>query len=108
MTTATIPSSSDDTLALVESLLGSLAAPDQDPAGVHPEVTADRLRALERIDAGGAAGRGRLLGAFDAAGGPAGDGHRTTRAWLVHATRITRAQAAEHKAVQALAAGHRT
>ena len=35
------------------------------------------------------------------------DGQRTTRTWLVHSTRVTRGQAAEHKAVQALAEGHR-
>ena len=35
------------------------------------------------------------------------DGQRTARTWLVHSTRVTRGQAAEHKAVQALAEGHR-
>jgi hypothetical protein len=35
-----------------------------------------------------------------------GDGQRSTRTWLVHSTRVTRGQAGEHKAVQALAQGH--
>jgi hypothetical protein len=35
------------------------------------------------------------------------DGQRTARTWLVHSTRVTRGQAAEHQAVQALAEGHR-
>ncbi len=48
-----------------------------------------------------------MLAAFDAQDGSAADGQRTTRTWLVHSTRVTRGQAAEHKAVQALAEGHR-
>jgi hypothetical protein len=57
--------------------------------------------------AAGAAAWGRLLAAFDAKDGHLGDGQRTTRAWLVHSLRVTRRQAAEYKAVQALTQGHR-
>jgi Domain of unknown function (DUF222) len=35
------------------------------------------------------------------------DGQRTIRTWLVNVTRVTRGQAGEHRAVQALAEGHR-
>jgi hypothetical protein len=71
------------------------------------EALAECLRGLERADAVQAAARGGFLAAFDAKDGPLGDGQRTTRTWLVHTTRVTRGQAAEHKAVQALAECHR-
>jgi hypothetical protein len=81
--------------------LAGLDAADM-PAGALAEC----LRGMERADAVGAAARGRFLAGFDAQGGPLGDGQRTSRSWLVHTTRVTRGQAAEHKAVQALAQGH--
>ena len=34
------------------------------------------------------------------------DGQRTARTWLVNVTRVTKGQAAEYRAVQALARGH--
>jgi hypothetical protein len=103
MGTAAVPASASagDALALVESLLGSLAG--EDAAGLPAEVAAERLRTLERIDAIGAALRGRYLATFDAQDGPVADGQRTARTWLVNCTRVTKGQAAEHRAVQALA-----
>jgi hypothetical protein len=50
--------------------------------------------------------RGRCLEAFNAQEGHVADGQRTARAWLVHITRVTKGQAAEHKAVQHLARQH--
>ena len=47
-----------------------------------------------------------MLAAYDAQDGPVADGQRTARTWLVHSTRVTRGQAGEHQAVQALAEGH--
>ena len=90
---------------MLESAVGFLA--DADAAQMPAEALAGCLRGLERADAVQAAARGQLLAAFDAKDGPVGDGQRTTRTWLVHSTRVTRGQAAEHKAVQALAEGHR-
>jgi hypothetical protein len=69
-------------------------------------VTAESLRALERIDAVGAAVRARLLAAFDAQQGSVGDRQRTTRTWLVNCLRITKGQAGEYKAILALATKH--
>ncbi|MGH3150565.1 MAG: DUF222 domain-containing protein, partial [Streptosporangiaceae bacterium] len=89
---------------LVESLLTELAG--EDAAGQPVAATADGLRALERIDAVGAAVRGRLLHAFDAQQGCVEDGQRTTRTWLVNCLRITKGQAGEYKAIMALAARH--
>ena len=104
MCTAAVPADSSEALGLVESLLGSLAG--EDTAELPAEVVAGRLRALERVDAIGAAMRGRYLEAFDARDGHISDGQRTARTWLVHCTRVTKGQAGEHKAVEALARDH--
>jgi hypothetical protein len=89
---------------MLECAAGFLA--DLDAAGMPAEALAGYLRGLEQADAVQAVARGRMLAAFDAQGGPAGDGQRTTRAWLVHSLRVTRGQAAKYKAVQALAQDH--
>jgi len=93
-----------DELEILESTMASLAATD--PADLPDEEKARRLRVLERIDAIEAAVRGPLLEAFDSRDCSVADGQRTTRTWLVHCTRVTRGQAAEHKAVQTLARDH--
>jgi Domain of unknown function (DUF222) len=105
MSTVMVPASAGEALGMLESALGFLA--DADAAGMPAGALAECLRGLERADAVGAAARGRLLAAFDAKDGSVSDGQRTTRAWLVHCTRVTRGRAGEHKAVQALAVGHR-
>src|SRR6516164_7430127 len=99
MCTATVPASASDALGLVESLLGGLVG--EAAAELPAEVVAERLRALERVDSIGAALRGRYLEAFDAQDGHVSDGQRTARTWLVNVTRVTKGQAAEHRAVQA-------
>ena len=104
MSTVMVPASAREALGMLESAVGFLA--DLDAADMPAEALAECLGGLERADAVGAAARGRFLAGFDAAGGHLGDGQRTTRSWLVHSTRVTKGQAAEHKAVQALAAGH--
>src|ERR1700722_2477817 len=104
MCTATVPATAAQALAMLESALGFLAA--DDPAALPAQAAADRLRILERADAVEAAVRARLLHAFDAQDGHLADGQRTTRAWLIHSTRVTRGQAAEYKAIQALARDH--
>ena len=104
MCTAEVPGSAGQALEMLESVLRSLAG--LDAAELPAEVLAERLRVLERADAVGAALRGRYLAAFDAQDGPVADGQRTSRTWLVHTTRVTRGQAGEHQAVQALARDH--
>ncbi len=104
MCTTTVPATAAQALAMLESALGFLAA--DDPAALPAQAAADRLRALERADAIQAAVRARLLHAFDAQDGHLADGQRTTRAWLIHSTRVTKGQAGEYKAVQALARDH--
>jgi hypothetical protein len=90
---------------MVEYLFGYLAG--LDAAGMPAEALAGYLRRMERAGATGAAVRGRVLAAFDAKDGHLGDGQRATRAWLVHSLRVTRGQAAEYPAIQALAREHR-
>src|SRR5579859_6985734 len=105
MCAGTVPATGAEALAMLQSALGFLAA--EDAAGLPAQAVAERLRALERHDAIQAALRGRLLAVFDAQDGHLADGQRSTRTWLVHSLRVTRGQAAEHLAVQALARSHR-
>ena len=115
MCTTAVPATAAQALAMLDSA-AALRSPRwgswpssraQDPAALPAQVAADRLRALERHDAVEAAVRARLLQAFDAQDGHLADGQRTTRAWLIHSTRVTGAQAAEYQAIQALARDHR-
>ena len=112
MSTMMVPANMDDAMKMLDAALGMqqcvlrfLAA--QDAASLPGQAVADQLRALERNDAVGAALRGRLLEVFDAQDGHLADGQRTTGTWLVHSLRVTRAQAGEYRAVQALARSHR-
>jgi hypothetical protein len=104
MSTVVVPENMPEALLMLEGALGFLA--DMDSAGTPASALAEGLRALERADAIGAVARGRMLAAFDAQDGSVADGQRTARTWLVHSTRVTRGQAGEHQAVQALAEGH--
>ena len=111
MSTAAVPASAGEAvrmlhcgLGMVQSAAGFLAAIGA--ADLPAETLSEGLRALESTDAVGAAVRGRFLEAFDAQDGPVADGQRTARTWLVHSTRVTKRQAAEHRAVQALARQH--
>jgi hypothetical protein len=88
-----------------ERALRFLAA--EDAAALPGQAVADRLRMMERDDAIEAAVRARLLEVFDSQDGHLADGQRSTRTWLVHSLRVTRGQAGEYRAVQALARGHR-
>ena len=103
MDAAMVPADAD-ALEILESVMACLARTD--PADLADEEKARRLRILERIDAVEAAVRGSLLAAFDARDCSVSDGQRTTRTWLVHVTKVTTGQAAEHRAVQGLAREH--
>ena len=107
-----VPANMDDAMKMLEAALGMQQCvlrflAGEDAAGLPAQAVADQLRALERTDAVGSALRGRLLEVFDAQDGHLADGQRTTRTWLIHSLRVTRGQAAEYRAVQALARGHR-
>jgi hypothetical protein len=104
MSTMMVPANMDDAMKMLESAMGFMA--DVDAAGMPAEVLAYALRGLERADAIEAVARGRLLVAFDAKDGPVADGQRNTRTWLVHTARVTKGQAGEYQALQALARDH--
>jgi hypothetical protein len=104
MSTVMVPANADEALGMLQTAAGFLA--DMDVAGMPAEAVAECLRGLERADAVQAAARSRSLAAFNAKDGHLGDGQRTTRAWLIHSLRVTRGQAAEYRAVQALAQDH--
>jgi len=104
MSTVAVPASAAEALEMLESAMEFLA--DADAADMPAEALADCLRGLERADAIEAAARGRFLEAFDAKNGHLADGRRNTRTWLVHCLRVTRGQAGEHKAIQALTREH--
>jgi hypothetical protein len=113
MCTAAAPASAPDALrmlhaglALIRSAAGHLAGDPAAVAGLPAETLGEGLQALECADAAGAAARGRLLAAFDAQDGHVADGQRTARTWLVHVTGVTKGQAGQHRAVQALAREH--
>ena len=99
-----VPASSGEALDMLESAMGFLAGVD--PASLPGAELARRLQVLERTDAVEAAVRGRLLEVFDSQDGHVADGQRTARTWLVHVTRVTKGQAAEHQAVERLAREH--
>ena len=104
MCTAVAPASMSEAMEMLDSVMGFIA--DAAAAPMPAEAAAEILRGLERTDAVEAAARGRLLVAFDAKDGHLGDGQRTSRAWLVHSTRVTRGQAGEYKAIETLARDH--
>jgi hypothetical protein len=105
MSTVMVPANASEALGMLESAAGYLAT--LNAADVPAEALAEYLRGMERADAVQAAARGQFLAAFDAKDGHLGDGQRNTRAWLVHSIRVTRGQAGEYRAVQALALEHR-
>src|SRR5580700_7159876 len=112
MCTTTVPATAAQALGMLESAVGMQECAlrflaGEDAASLPAQAVADQLRVLERADAVQAAVRGRLLVVFDAQDGHLADGQRSTRTWLVHSLRVTRGQAAEYQAVQALASGHR-
>jgi hypothetical protein len=105
MSTVMVPANAGEALEMLERAAGFLAG--LDAADIPAEAIAEYLRRMEQVDAVQAAARGEFLATFDAKDGHLDDGQRTTRAWLVHSLRVTRGQAAEHRAVQALAREHR-
>jgi hypothetical protein len=104
MCTATVPPSAGEALRQLQSAAAVLAG--LDVAQMPAEALAQYVRGLEQAD-GVLAARGQFLAAFDGKDGHLADGQRTTRAWLVHTLRVTRGQAAEYRALQALACEHR-
>jgi hypothetical protein len=104
MSTAIVPASMDEALAMLRSAAGYLAG--LDPADLPADALAGALRAMEQADAVAAAARGAMLAAFAAQDGPVTDGQRNIRTWLVHSTRVTGGQAGQYLATERLAREH--
>ena len=104
MCTAMVPADMGEAFVMLESVMGFLA--DTDPADLPVSVMAEGLRALEQADAVEAVARARFLAVFSAQDGAVADGQRSTRAWLVNTTRVTKGQAGEYRATEALAENH--
>ena len=104
MGTGTVPPSVAEALSDMETLAGFVA--DVGAAEMPAEELAGHIAATERVSAVLAAALGRLLAAFDAKDGRLGNGHKTLRAWAVHALGVTPAQPGEYLALRGLARDH--
>ena len=104
MSIMSVPTDGGEELAKLRSSVGYLA--DLDAAQLPAEALAAYIRELIQADAVATVALARLLAAYDAKDGHQADGQRSLGAWLVHMARVTRAQAAQYKAVQALAGNH--
>src|SRR5579863_2554493 len=104
MSIMSVPTDGGEELAKLRSSVGYLA--DLDAAQLPAEALAGYIRELIQADAVATVALARLLAAYDAKDGHQADGQRSLGAWLVHMARVTRAQAAQYKAVQALAGNH--
>ncbi len=104
MCTMTVPASGGEALAKLQALAGYLA--DLDAASMPAEELGRYIRELVQADAVLTAALAPMLAAYDAKDGHQADGQKTLRTWLVHMTRVTRAQAAQYQAIQALSRHH--
>ena len=94
MDTAPAFTGETDALDMLDSALAYLAAAD--PTQLPTALQARCLTALERAAARITAARARNLAAFIASQGYCEDGDYSTRSWLIHKTRVTKATAVEH------------
>ncbi len=104
MSIAAVPGSGSEALARLWSSACDLA--DLDAVQLPAEELGQYIRELIQADAVLAAALASMLAAYDAKDGHLGDGQRSLGAWLVHMGRVTRAQAAEYRAMRALPRDH--
>jgi hypothetical protein len=104
MCTEAIPASGGEALAKLRALAGYLA--DLDVAQLPAEELGRYIRELVQADAVLTAALAPMLAAYDAKDGHLADGQRSLGPWLVHMARVTRAQAAQYKAIRALHRDH--
>jgi hypothetical protein len=86
--------SETDALQMLESALGYLVAAD--PAQMPTVIKAQALTVLERADARATAARASILASFTASRGYCEDADYSSRSWLIHKTRVTKATAVDH------------
>jgi len=104
MSAMAVPASAADAVEKLQTLVGYLA--DVDAASLPAAMLAQLLQGMEQADAVATVAWARMLAAYDAQDGHLADGQRSLPAWLVHMLRVTRAQAAKYRAIQALARDH--
>jgi hypothetical protein len=87
------PASAAEAISMAQAGLGWLA--EADAAALTTAEQAGCLRALEQAASKHTAARSKILAAFHAQEGSAGDGHGSTRTWLKWQTRISGGAAGE-------------
>ena len=104
MCTGMVPANIDEALRMLQSAAGYLA--DLEAAELPSPTLAGCLQGMERAGAVLTVAQARSLTAFGAKEGYLADGQRTMRTWEVNVLRVTRGQASEYQAVQALTRDH--
>jgi hypothetical protein len=106
MSIAAAPASAAEAIERLLSSAGYLA--DLDAASMPAEALGQCIRELVQADAVLTAALAPMLAAYDTKDGHLADGQRSLGAWLVHMGRVTRAQAAQYKAMRALPRDHQS
>ena len=88
------PASTAEAAEMVLAGLRYLAAAD--PTALAAQAQAGCLQSLEQADAIAAAARARILAAFTAGQGYAGDADYSPASWLIHRTKVTKGAARGH------------
>ena len=96
MNSVTSPSSLPEALGMLQSAMGYLAAADA--TAMAAETQAQCLQALEQANSMGTAARAWILGAFTSGQGYSADAEYSSRAWLIHKTRVTKGAAVAYTA----------
>jgi Domain of unknown function (DUF222) len=104
MSIMAVPAGGGEVLAKLQTLADCLAG--LDAASMPAEALGWYIRELVQADAVLTAALAQLLAAYDAKDGHLADGQRNLGTWLVHMIGVTRAQAAQYKAVRALPRDH--
>src|SRR5712692_6735831 len=91
-------------MEMVHAGLGWLATADA--AALGAEAQARCLRGLEQAAAMGTAARASVLAAFTSAQGYCADADYSSRAWLMHKTKVTKGAAVGHTAWARRLAAH--
>jgi len=104
MSTVAVPASAAEAMEMWQISVGYLA--DLDATQLPAAALATCLQGMEQAEAVATVAWAQMLAAYDAQDGHLADGQRSLGAWLVHMGRVTRAQAAQYKAMRALPRDH--
>ena len=104
MNSVTSPSSVKEALGMLKSAMSYLAAADA--TAMAAETQALCLQALEQANSMGTAARAWILGAFTSGQEYSADAEYSSRAWLIHKTRVTKGAAVAYTAWACRAAAH--